>query len=90
LISSRSVSDVIAKEEWIDVLVAKGGRTRQTVLLEYVPAAEALPVVKLVAPNAFKISVPRISSLHLRRDRWENLSSHPLRSDDVCRSHRRA
>jgi hypothetical protein len=66
--------DAIAKWHFIDVLVAKGGSTRQTVLLEYVPAVEALPVIKLVGAKAFRISIPRISSLRLRRDRWENLS----------------
>jgi hypothetical protein len=66
--------DTFAKEEWIDVLVTRGGRTRQTLLFEYVPATDALPVIKSVGANEFKISVPRISSLRYRRDRWESLS----------------
>jgi hypothetical protein len=66
--------DFIAKDESVRVLVSSGARTQQTLLFKYDPAVQALPVVELVGANAFRISVPRISSLIYRRDRWENLS----------------
>jgi hypothetical protein len=73
---SYTSCDVIAKEEWISVLVSRGARTPQILLFEYDPGGGALPLpeIKLVGANAVQISVPRISSLRYRRDRWDTLS----------------
>jgi hypothetical protein len=65
---------VIAKEEWIDVLVSRARGTPKTLLLEYVPSRHALPVISAVGANSVRISVARISSLSFRRDQWQRLS----------------
>jgi hypothetical protein len=66
--------DLIAKEEWIAVLVSRGRFTHKTLLLEYVPSRHELPVIAAVGANSVRISVARISSLSFRRDQWQQLS----------------
>lgn len=71
---SRSSCGLIAKEEFIDVLVSRDGGTQKESLLMYVPAVDELPVIKPVGANSVQISVPKISRLYYGIDRWEMLS----------------
>jgi hypothetical protein len=73
---SETDCDSMGRQTWISVLVARGGRAPKNLLLQYVPVEYDVPypVVRQKGANAFRISVPAISTLMYRRDRWETLS----------------
>jgi hypothetical protein len=67
--------DTLAKDVSISVFASRPGRPKKVLLFEFDPAYDDLmPVITLVDQHTVRISIPRISSLILRREKLKGLT----------------
>ena len=67
--------DLIAKEEWISVFAARPGAWRSTLLFQYVPwRYDDKPAITATDGRTIRISIPKLSSVHMRRTGWDDLT----------------
>jgi hypothetical protein len=67
--------DTIAKEGWISVYATRAGRSDKVLVFEYVNGAmDPLPRITSVDPQMVRISLPSVSSIHLRRRIWDGVT----------------
>jgi hypothetical protein len=71
---SETDCDTLAKDAAISIFASRPGQARKVLLFKFDPAYDDLmPVITSVDQHTVQISIPRISSLFLRRDKLKDL-----------------
>ena len=67
--------DTLAKEGWISVYAYRPGQSEKVLVFEYVAGGVGpLPRITAVNPQTVRISIPAISSTHLRQHAWDGVT----------------
>ena len=71
---SETDCDTLAKDAAISIFASRPGQARKVLLFKFDPAYDDLmPVITSVDQHTVQISIPRISSLFLRREKLKDL-----------------
>ena len=73
---SETNCDVIAKEDWVDVSVARTGWGGKTLLFRYDPGHpdNPLPTISRPDPRTIHIAIPWVSEILLRQYTWQGMA----------------
>lgn len=67
--------DTLAKEGWVGVFASRLGQPDEVLVFEYVPSeVSPLPRISSADPQTVLISIPAVSSIHLRHRSWDGIT----------------